>query len=233
MAGRRQCAKGVGNDAAARLTDTVAPMLVPCWIRPQVTGTVGDCGDCSSRGQWRQFMRISGEYALPLRLGRPEGHQDRVVEIEQDRSREARHGAACLTPLRPASQRAARRGSLLEQTRAYPPTPFGKNVGVPRTEPARLSRNRRYRQSNCNTPKTLRRPLFATNANGARFRKARIRRSRSAHPFPRPARNPRQRSGAPSDGNNSPDKTLAPDRDRPPAGNGADYPGRYKTVDIR
>ena len=87
MAGRGQYAKGVGNDAAPRLADTVAPMLVPCWIRPQVAGTIDNSGDRSGWGQWRQNRRISAEYALPLRLGWPEGHQDRVVEVEQDRSR--------------------------------------------------------------------------------------------------------------------------------------------------
>ncbi len=91
VTGCRQCGKGVGDDPAARLADAVAPVLVPRRVGPQIARAVHDRGDRRGRGQWRQMFGVSADDAPPLRLGRPEGDQNRVVEVEQDRARKVRH----------------------------------------------------------------------------------------------------------------------------------------------
>jgi hypothetical protein len=88
VAARGECGKGVCDDAAAGLADAMAPVLVSRRIGPQLARAVLDRGKRQFRAKRRQIARVAADHAPPLRFGRPEGDEERIVEVEQDGARQ-------------------------------------------------------------------------------------------------------------------------------------------------
>ena len=89
-----QFGKGVLHDVSARLADPVPPMLVPRLVGPEIARIGLNSRDDIVRRMRRQMLDELGDDALPLPLGLPEGREDRVIEIEQDRRRKLAHASS-------------------------------------------------------------------------------------------------------------------------------------------